>query len=122
MSSEEELQTAERRLQAAQLAGDLEALDDLLDDRVVGIGPDGVALGKEADLDAYRTGKLQITRFDEEQLDVLVDGSMGVTFLVVAAEGEQQGTPFDGRLRFTRTWIQRDGRWRVLAAHISTLP
>jgi ketosteroid isomerase-like protein len=122
MSTEEELRAAERRLQAAQLAGDVDALEELLDDRVVGVGPDSVPLGKAEDLETHRTGALRITRFDEEQLDVLVDGPLGVTWVVIDAEGEEQGTPFAGRLRYTRTWLHRHGRWRVLAAHISIVP
>ena len=42
----EELRRAERRLQAAQLASDVAALDALLDDRLVFSGPDGAQTPK----------------------------------------------------------------------------
>jgi Domain of unknown function (DUF4440)/Protein of unknown function (DUF952) len=54
-SSTEDLSRAERRLQAAQLAGDVEALDRLLDDRLVAIGPDGARYTKADDLAAHRS-------------------------------------------------------------------
>ena len=43
------MRTAERRLQAAQLASDVAALDELLDDRLVSTGPDGALYGKQDD-------------------------------------------------------------------------
>ena len=44
------LLTAERRLQAAQLAADADALDQLIDERLVFTGPDGVLYSKQDDL------------------------------------------------------------------------
>ena len=52
----EGLLRAERQLQAAQLAGDVAALDGLLDDRLVAIGSDGFRYAKDDDLAAHRSG------------------------------------------------------------------
>jgi hypothetical protein len=116
MSAESELLDAERRLQAAQLAGDAGALDALLDDRLVAVGPDGARFDKAADLAAHRSGALRVTRMDEEALDVLVDGDLGVTRAVFSAAAVVDGVADEGRLVYTRTWVRRDGAWRVLAA------
>lgn len=113
---------AERRLQAAQLAGDVEALDRLLDDRVVAIGPDGARYTKNDDLDAYRSGSSVITDLAEEHVDVLVAGTTGVTFFVGRVAGTFGGRPMTARLRYTRTWVHDgDEGWRILAAHIAVL-
>lgn len=48
----DELRAAERRLQAAQLAGDADALDQLLDDRLIfTLGVDGKTYTKQDDLE-----------------------------------------------------------------------
>jgi hypothetical protein len=107
---------AERRLQAAQRAADVDALDALLHPRVVGAGPDGAVFGKEDDLDGHRSGALRITALVEESIDVQDDGATGVTRIVAAVDAVQGGAEVSARLRCTRLWVREDDRWRVLAA------
>ena len=76
----DELREAERRLQAAQLAGDIAALDQLLDDRLIFIfGPDGTCYTKQDDLQPHRSRQQVLAKVVEEDLTVLVEGRTGVT-------------------------------------------
>ncbi|MGN9766523.1 nuclear transport factor 2 family protein [Micromonospora sp. SD12] len=111
-----DLRTAERQLQAAQRAADVESLDVLLHPQVVGAGPDGTVFTKEDDLESYRSGALRITRLVEESLGVQDDGQTGVTRMVAAVDAVQGGVAMSARLRYTRLWVREDGNWRVLAA------
>ncbi|MGI5521775.1 nuclear transport factor 2 family protein [Micromonospora sp. CA-259024] len=111
-----DLHTAERQLQAAQRAADVESLDALLHPQVVGAGPDGTIFTKEDDLESYRSGALRITNLVEESLDVQEDGETGVTRTVAAVAAVQGGAVMSARLRYTRLWVREDGNWRVLAA------
>ena len=117
----DELREAERRLQAAQLAGDVAALDQLLDDRLIfTYGPDGECLTKQDDLQAHRSRQQLLRKSTEEELTVLVEGRTGVTWFLGVLEGTLAGAPFAARLRYTRTWIHDDDRgWRLVAAHAS---
>jgi ketosteroid isomerase-like protein len=120
-ASIDELRAAERRLQAAQLAGDTAALDQLLDDRVLFTsGSTGACYTKHDDLHLHRTHQQILTKVSEEDLTVLVEGRTGVTWFLGAVEGTVAGTPFAARLRYTRTWIHDDDHgWRIVAAHAS---
>ena len=121
--SEAGLLAAERALHAAQLAGDVAALDRLLDDRLIAIGPDGARHTKHDDLAGYRSGSSVITEMSEEDVEVLVAGSTGATFFTTTVAGTFGGEPMSARLRYTRTWVHDDSTgWRVLAAHIAALP
>ncbi|WP_433393102.1 nuclear transport factor 2 family protein [Micromonospora sp. KLBMP9576] len=111
-----DLLTAERQLQAAQRAADVESLDALLHPQVVGAGPDGTVFTKEDDLESYRSGALRITGLVEESLDVQEDGQTGVTRMVAAVDAVQGGAAMSARLRYTRLWVREGGNWRVLAA------
>lgn len=75
----ETLHAAERRLQDAQLASDVSALTELLDDAVLFTGPDGNLYSKEDDLGAHRSGHQMLSRIEELELRLLVTGSTGVT-------------------------------------------
>ncbi|MEE4545673.1 nuclear transport factor 2 family protein [Streptomyces sp. V4-01] len=111
------LYEAERALQTAMRAGDVAALDLLLDDRVVYTGPDGRSQTKHEDLEAHRSRTLVVDVLDQEDLHVTVAGSTGITRPLLALQGTAAGQPFAARLRYTRTWVHADGVWRVLAAH-----
>ncbi|MFD6444371.1 nuclear transport factor 2 family protein [Promicromonospora sp. NPDC060204] len=113
------LLAAEHALQAAQRAGDVNALDALLHPRCVGSGPDGSVFSKEDDLESYRSGSLQITRLEEESLDVQEDAVSGVTRLVAAVDAIQGGAAVSARLIYTRLWVRSDEGWRVLAATLA---
>ena len=113
------LLAAEHALQAAQRAGDVDALDALLHPRCVGAGPDGSVFSKEDDLESYRSGFLQITRLEEESLDVQEHVLSGVTRLVAAVEAVQGGTVASARLSYTRLWVRADEGWLVLAATLA---
>ncbi len=121
--SEAGLLAAERVLHAAQLAGDVAALDRLLHDRLVAIGPGGARHTKDQDLAAYRSGSSVITDLVEEAVEVLVAGSTGVTFFTGTLGGTFGGQPMSARMRYTRTWVYDDETgWRILAADIAVQP
>ena len=117
--TEDKILTAERELQAAQRASDVEALDRLLHDDLLAVGPDGRLVGKADDLAAHREGVFEIHELDEEDVRVLVHGELAVTFVVLRIRGTIAGEEAGGRMRYTRTWTQDGGAWRVIAAHIS---
>ena len=118
--SKDSLLAAERALHSAQRVADIAALDRLLDDRLVAIGPDGARYTKKDDLAGWRSGHSVITELVEEDLEALVAGSTGVTFFTGTVAGTFGGAPMSARLRYTRTWTyDDDSGWRILAAHIA---
>ena len=115
---EAELRAAEDRLQAAQVAGDVTVLDELMDDRLVfTFGPD--LHTKQDDLELYRSGRQVVTKVAEEDLRILVSGDMAVTWFLGEVAGVVDGVEIAARFRYTRTWLRGESGWRVVAAHIS---
>lgn len=120
IAATEALRDAERRLQRAQLASDVETLSQLIDEQLVFTGPDGRHYSKQDDLHAHHSGQQSMTRVDEEDLSVRVVGGTGVTWFLGTLEGSMAGEPFLARVRYTRTWIHDDDLgWRLIAAHVS---
>jgi ketosteroid isomerase-like protein len=110
---------AERALQAAQRASDVDELDRLLHPALVAVGPDGRLVNKAGDLAAHRSGVFAFTELEEEDLRVLVAGDTAVTFVVLRIRGTIAGDEVAGTMRYTRTWVHEQQSWRVLAAHIA---
>jgi len=112
---------AERRLQAAQRDGDLDALDALLHPQVVGAGPDANLFTKADDLDAYRSGSLRMIHLEEEAIELRDDGNTGMTHVVASVVAMQHGSRVVARLRYTRLWVREKDQWRVMAATFATI-
>jgi ketosteroid isomerase-like protein len=111
----------EARIRAAQLAGDADALEQLLDDDLLFTGPDGSLATKHADLEAHRSEAVRFQAHEPEELHVRRLGDhVAITALrarLVVAIGESIGR---GTYRYTRIW-HRDvqGSWRVVGGHVS---
>ena len=110
---------AERALQAAMRASDVDALDELLHPDLLAVGPDGRLADKADDLGAHASGVFRIDALDEEELRVRVVGETAVTFVVLRVRGAIADEDVSGRMRYTRTWTRDGGTWRVVAAHIA---
>lgn len=115
------LESAEDLLRRAMLAGDVGALAGLLDDHMIYTGPDGRQVSKQQDLDAYASGSVEITGYDEQHRSVRVIGRTGLTWVLTEVQGRTGSQTFGARLRYTRTWAY-DAGWRVVAAHASFAP
>ena len=120
--TEETLRTAERRLQAAQLASDITVLDELIDDSMRFTGPDGSLSSKQDDLRAHESGRQVVSHLQQEDLTVLATEHVGVTWFLGTLEATVDGQAFAARMRYTRTWIPdgHDG-WKVIAAHATVV-
>lgn len=113
------LRASETALRAAQLAGDVGALDRLLDDALVFTGPDGAVYGKADDLDAHREGWVSISRLEPSDERIQQYGSVAVVSVRMDMAGSWQGQPFEGPFRYTRVWRRTADGWRIVAGHVS---
>jgi ketosteroid isomerase-like protein len=122
MSDSDPVLAAERALQDAMRASDVDALERLLHPELLAVGPDGQLVDRAADLEAHRSGVFEIAELTEEEVRVVVIGDTAITFVVLRIRGTIAGEDASGRMRYTRTWIRDGGAWRVIAAHISPAP
>lgn len=123
-NSTDDLEAAELALQRALLHGDVDALDQLLDDELVSTLPgDRGREGKAAVLEAHRSGILRVVRCDVEQQRVRVLTDLGLTFVTAGVAGSRGGVSFEARLRFTRNWRLSEAQfgWQLIAAHTSVV-
>jgi ketosteroid isomerase-like protein len=106
---------------AAERTGDAAALDRLLTDDFVGIGPPGFMLIKEQWLTRYGPDGLRNDSFALEETRVRTYGDAAI----VTGQQVQSGT-FQGRAlppggRATLVWMQGNGQWRLAGWQLSPI-
>jgi ketosteroid isomerase-like protein len=78
---------------------------------------DGALKTKNQDIADFKADKTVFEMLEFEDLKVRVEGSAAVANGITHIVGhDEHGQKFDVRLRFTDTWIKRNGRWQVWAA------
>jgi ketosteroid isomerase-like protein len=115
----ETIQALEQQLLDAMFASDVPALEALLADELVFITHTGVLANKHTDLDAHRSGLLQLTELSSSEEQIRIYGTTAVVTLRLELEGTFDGEAFAGNFRYTRVWAQTAGRWQVVSAHVS---
>lgn len=111
----------ERALHAAMLAGDVAALDALIDDDLVFVTADGSLVSKAQDLASHASGSLRLDRFDSREESCRLMGAAVHSVTGATLAGSFGGIPFAGRFVYSRLWLERDGVWRVVAGHASAV-
>ncbi len=70
---------------------------------------------------AFESGNLVITRMVVDDVTVALFGEAAVVRGRTEAAGVLNGVTTAARIRFTDTFIKRDGEWRAVASHASAL-
>lgn len=122
MLSEQAVSDLEERLRHAMLASDADQLDALIADDLLFTTPTGAVVGKAADLDEHRSGRLRLTALDPTDRRVVTTPGAAVVSVLMAVSGVYAGEPFSGTFRYTRVWGPVGPSWRVVAGHMSAVP
>ncbi|HLI56245.1 MAG TPA: nuclear transport factor 2 family protein [Actinomycetota bacterium] len=103
---------------AAERSGDPAALDALLTDDFLGVGPLGFTLPKAAWL-ARRDQGLAYQDFALEETTVRRHGEVALVTTRQRVRGTHQGNPIPEAMRATLSVAGEGGRWRLAGIHLS---
>jgi uncharacterized protein (TIGR02246 family) len=118
--AEQELRAVESQLAQALSSVDVDQLARLWADDFVSTMVGGHVMTREKRLESLRKQKPGGTSSltgSNQQVDVRVYGDWAVVLVTSSwlADGKRVGDPYQA----THVWAIRDGRWRLVAAHIS---
>ena len=102
-----------------RLRGDAAGLAPLLADDWRLTHSDGRVQDKRDYLDELATGRRSNSQVQNIGVTLRVYGSTAVVTGISVQSGTNNGVPWSGRFRFTRTWVLRDGSWVMVASHSS---
>jgi hypothetical protein len=100
---------------------DLVALGELIADGLRFTGPDGTVFGRQADLEAHRTGATRFDQIDEVSRSTLESGDTGKTETTAEAVLVNGSARILKRLLWRRSWKIIGGRWQVIEGSVIPL-
>jgi ketosteroid isomerase-like protein len=120
---DDEIVALESRLRDSQLAADVGALDQLIAEDLLFVGPDGQLATKSQDLAAHASGVVRFREHVPEELRIRRIGpDVAVAALRARLAVEVHGALASGTYRYTRVWArERGGDWRVVGGHVSAV-
>ena len=117
-----EIDRLERAWTEAYLRGDTARLGALLADDVLFVLPDSPPTGKTEAVSTLRSDGVRFIRYDTREIDIHEFGDT----VVVYGHAQRTRVVAENRVqdnwRFTKVYVRRDGRWRVVAFHASERP
>jgi hypothetical protein len=111
----EEIQKAEREIIQAMLKSDVAELDRLISDQLIFSAHTGKIFGKQADLDAHRSGNIKVESVEPEDYHIRMHGETALVFVLLRIKGYFFGNYSEGIFRFSRVWMKEEGEWKVVA-------
>jgi len=120
--TKEDVADAENQLFLAQLASNVDALDQLLFDNLIAVAPTGQMLTKEMDLNAHRSKAMIIEEASTEIDDIRIIGDTALSIVTMTAKGKVMGAPLEGKFRYFRVWKYVDDKLKVIGASFMQLP
>jgi ketosteroid isomerase-like protein len=107
----------EKAWNQAYKLGDKQALNQILDDRIVLINDDGSVQTKMEFLASVKMSSSQEQQIAPESMGVYVFGNTAISTGVFRAKGVEAGKPYTRRERFVDTWIYKNGNWICIATN-----
>lgn len=115
--AEQEIRAAEKQFNESRARADVATLGRLLADDWTITHGDGTINTKAEYLADLRSGARKFEYVKEDDFAVRLYGDTAVAAGVSDSKVRYKGQPSGGPLRFTRVYVKRDGRWRMIVSH-----
>jgi ketosteroid isomerase-like protein len=115
------IRTLEEKWDGANLKGDAAALGSIFDDTFITTDAEGKVRTKAEVLAALKSGDVKYQAAKADEIKVYLHGDTAVVSGRWKGKFTEKGKPMDVTERFTDTFIKRNGQWRCIASHGSSL-
>jgi uncharacterized protein DUF4440 len=119
---EDSVRAAEVARAHALLGADTTALSRLVADEFIEISRLGQIRTKADNISDIGSGDLRLQTVRYDSLVVRIYGDVAVLRGIADNTGVFRGFPFSGRIRYTRVFVRRDGRWQAVAMQQTSFP
>ena len=121
-SAEDSVRALESTRAQALLRADTTALSRLVADEFIEISRLGQLRTKADNIRDIASGELKLASVKYDSLTVRIYGDVAVLRGIADNTGTFRGFPFSGKIRYTRVFVRRGGRWQAVAMQQTSLP
>lgn len=114
----DEIIKREEELRLAMIKSDVEKLDELIDDSLVFVSPNGMIVIKEMDLSAHRSSIQKMTQLVQSEQNIKVQNDFVVVTVKADIVGTYADTSISGKYRYLRIWSKINENWKVVAGSV----
>ncbi len=119
---EKELKAASESYDTGLLTKDEAFFTDLFADDYVSTNTEGKTTTKAEDIAQIISPDLVFLTSKTEDKNFRIYRNTAVETGKFSSTGSYKGKPFSETGRYTTTWLYRDGKWKIVADHTSTIP
>ena len=117
----EDLITLEGQFAQAIVKADVDALDNIVSDDWIIIGPEGRVISKSAFFEVTRSGALTHSSMESDETRVRLYGDTAIVTARVVTAGAYQGQAFTTRERSTDVFVRQHGHWKCVLTQLTTI-
>jgi hypothetical protein len=121
-TAEDSVRALEAARRQALLAADTVALSRMTAEEFIEISRLGQIRTRAQNLLDVATGALRLAQVRYDSVSVRIYGTVAVLTGVADNSGTYLGLPFSGRIRYTRVFVRRDGRWQAVLMQQTPAP
>jgi hypothetical protein len=114
-AAEDSVRSVELARREALLHADTTALSRMIATEFVEISRFGQVRTRADNLREIESGELKLTSVRYDSLTVRIYGDVALLRGIADNVGNYKGFPFTGRIRYTRIFVRREGRWQAIA-------
>jgi ketosteroid isomerase-like protein len=109
-----QVEQLEETWRAAQVAGDVAAMDKLLSEDYVGITMNGQVVTKMQQLDRMRNRQVVVSKIVLDEVKVKLIGTTAIVNSLAQVDGTNDGESIHGTYRYTRVYSRLpSGTWKI---------
>lgn len=111
----------EEELRRAMLSSDVEKLDELIDESLVFITPDGQIATKQMDLEFHRNKIQKMSELNQQEQQIQIFDNTAIVMVIADINGVFGEIAIKGKFRYLRVWSKINDNWKIIAGSVTKI-
>nr|WP_319399217.1 nuclear transport factor 2 family protein [uncultured Carboxylicivirga sp.] len=117
-----EIEEMEYRLIDGIINSDLNFLENVMHDNLLGIAPNGELITKQMDLASHRAGTMIVEELIPHINNIQVIDDTAIVIVTYDTKGTMLSIPIEGRFKYNRVWKKFDDELKIIAVSCIQVP